>query len=159
MPIPIRRGRSKWSRHRFQERGRLPHLRGGANVNGTIELPIQTRRACLEACLGCHAACLQSVGNALLRADLRGDDAGFALRIGLLLETADLCGLTAEMMRRNSPCTAPIRAACAKALEGAGELNQCAAACWQCAELCAPMSDLLPLTRAEFSAQPEGSDS
>lgn len=145
-----KRGHSKWCRRRFQTRGRLSHLAvivdaSDDDARFTMKPPDQSLSECLRACQKCHSVCVQMAGNSLLR----GDAATFSSRVCLLLETADICGMTAEGLLRKSPCFARICAICAelcqvsaKAFEDAEELNECAATCFQCAALCGQMSRL-----------------
>lgn len=155
-----RRSRSKWCRHRFQMRGRLHHLAGYyADQDFPMEQPIQIHLKCLLTCQKCHAACLQRAGSCLLSSD----DPLFSPRVRLLLETAAICGMTAQFIRRDSQFAARMGALCAqlcqtsaKAFEGVDEWDECAALCLKCVGLCGQMSLLAPQAWAEFHPQPNG---
>ena len=112
----------------------------------TTSLPADVRR-CANNCTDCHVACVHTIDHCL-RA---GGAHAAADHIGLLLDCAAICAVSADAMLRNSPRHALFCAVCARVcvqcaedceqLGGGDEvMKACADACRACAESCAQMS-------------------
>jgi hypothetical protein len=102
-------------------------------------------RACIEACLACHQACVEAVAHCLQPAGKSSN----AEHAHLLLDCAQICATSADFMSRGSPlhprtCSvcAEVCDQCARACEAMGDaaMKACAQSCWRCAELCGRMS-------------------
>ncbi|MGH7518656.1 MAG: four-helix bundle copper-binding protein [Gemmatimonadales bacterium] len=102
---------------------------------------------CIEECLRCHGICLQTVSHCL---ELGGKHADPA-HIGLLLDCAEICQTSANVMLRNSDrhqltcrVCADICRACAEDCERiAGDdkmMKQCADECRRCQQSCELMA-------------------
>lgn len=98
-------------------------------------------KQCIEACLLCHAHCLQTAVDHCLR--MGGRHAEQA-HIRLMLDCADMCRSTADFGLRGSPyfmslcrTCADICTECSNSCKALGEgMETCAAACQECATAC-----------------------
>lgn len=97
-------------------------------------------RDCFRNCLTCAEACMQAAMNWCLDSgNSQFDDRTFRL----LLSCADLCKVTATVIRRQVPehvaiCAtcADVCTACVKSCESSAEMEDLTAACRQCAACC-----------------------
>lgn len=101
---------------------------------------------CIGACSGCHNLCLDTVAHCL---DLGGPHASRE-HVGLLLDCADLCRTTADVMLRGSARHALVCAVCADVCQQCADecerlggddqlMRQCADLCRRCAASCREM--------------------
>lgn len=95
---------------------------------------------CINGCLACHAACLQTVEHCLETGGAHADRA----HLRLLLDCAELCASSAHFMIRQSPFQGRICVLCAEACRACEEACRrmgdaadlrCAEACRRCAEM------------------------
>lgn len=101
---------------------------------------------CIEACLHCHVVCTMTVQYAVSE----GGELAELNRIGLMLDSAQICQTSADFLVRGSPyytltCSAcaDICRACADAcreIEGDEHMAHCVEACESCADLCEQMA-------------------
>jgi uncharacterized membrane protein len=96
-------------------------------------------KAAIEACQACHDACMETT------ASLRMRGPGDEVRIGALLDSADLCRLAANFLARDSPLHAMACALCADACQRAArdcerfddeDIRRTADACRRTADRC-----------------------
>ena len=102
---------------------------------------------CIRNCSECHDVCLQTVTHCLQR----GGEHAAGEHVRLLLDCAQICRTSADLMLRGSDfhsatCAvcADVCTRCAAACEEMGEafkLSECAAACRRCAESCRAMRE------------------
>lgn len=102
-------------------------------------------QSCIDACLECHAICLDTVRHCL---QIGGKHAS-PQNVTLLLDCAQICIASADFMLRESPehslacgaCAAICRA-CAESCRQVGgpEMERCAAVCDACAASCTKMA-------------------
>ena len=95
----------------------------------------------------CQQICLDTVTYALRR----GGPSADADLLGALLDAADVCRTSLDLVRRGSPVRARVCAVCAEVCTCAAEacdaladdpvLAACAAACRRCAEACGNIGD------------------
>ncbi|MCK8785547.1 four-helix bundle copper-binding protein [Roseomonas sp. NAR14] len=102
--------------------------------------------ACIEACLDCHRTCLATIAHCLGR----GGHHAEAAHIGIMMDCAQICAVSADFMIRQSPhhphlCAecAEICGQCAASCENHPDaddaMRRCAEACRRCASLCGQM--------------------
>ena len=100
---------------------------------------------CIEVCQECHASCLETVMHCL---SMGGPHATPA-HIGLLLDCADACRLSADFMLRGSPRHARSCTLCAEMCEACAAecdrfedefMKACAMVCRRCAASCREMA-------------------
>lgn len=107
----------------------------------------QEMRTCIENCTQCHQICTQTIAHCL---EMGGEHAT-AKHIGILMDCAQACALSADFMLRDSDLHPHTCGVCAKAciacaedcerIAGDDEIMQlCAQMCRQCAETCSKMS-------------------
>src|SRR5436305_1560621 len=96
---------------------------------------------CIDACVDCHQVCVETVSHALQR---RGDEAHL-LHVRLLIDCAQVCDTTRDLMLRSSDFAHQLCALCAEVCErcaascdrvGGEAMARCAKACRTCAEAC-----------------------
>jgi hypothetical protein len=102
---------------------------------------------CIEQCLQCHVVCTMTAQYCLVKG---GDHAAIGT-VGVLLDCAQICQVSADFMIRGSPfhtltcaACAEVCRSCADACRAAGddeELAHCADMCEACADSCERMSD------------------
>jgi hypothetical protein len=97
------------------------------------------QKACIEACTACHDVCLET--SARLRMQGHGDEG----QIGALLDSAELCRLTANFLIRDSPLHSMACLLCADACQRSARdcerfdearMRQVAEACRRTADQC-----------------------
>lgn len=108
----------------------------------TAEALEREREECIQACLDCHLACIETVRYCLR---VTGSHAG-AAHIRMLLDCAELCQTTMTFMCSGSAFSTRLCLLCADVTERCAEvcglvgndstLQACADACRQCAESC-----------------------
>jgi hypothetical protein len=101
---------------------------------------------CIEECLNCHAVCTMTAQHALVK----GGDYADVNVVGVLLDCAELCQVSANFMLRGSPFHAVTCAACAelcraceevcRTVPGDEQMEHCADVCAACAESCEQMA-------------------
>lgn len=103
---------------------------------------------CIHHCRDCHDLCVHTAHDCLHKGGKHAD----AKHIGLLLDCAGICALSADFMLRHSElhavtchACAEICEACAKSCEATGDTD-CAEACRRCADSCRSMSGGAPHT-------------
>jgi hypothetical protein len=100
---------------------------------------------CIRNCSGCHDTCLQTVTHCLQR----GGALGEGEHVRLLLDCAEICRTSADLMLRGSDFHTAICAVCAdvctrcaeecERMSDSSKLSECAEACRRCAESCRAM--------------------
>jgi hypothetical protein len=104
----------------------------------------QTYQSCIDACNACAAACNQCIAACLREPDAKA----MARCIGLDMDCAAVCELTAAMMARTSHHAEAVCALCAEVCETCADecvkhnvahCQACARACKHCAEACHEM--------------------
>lgn len=103
---------------------------------------------CIEECLNCHAVCTMTAQHCLVKG---GEHADVSL-VGMLLDCAESCQVSANFMLRGSPYHTIMCAACAelcraceeacRAIPGDEQMEHCAEVCAACAETCARMAEM-----------------
>jgi hypothetical protein len=103
-------------------------------------------RECVDACSECHRICLETVQHCLERGGRHAE----AAHIRTLLDCAQVCATSADLMLRGSDLHAAICTACAEVCERCAEdcerfsddplVRACADACRRCAESCRQMA-------------------
>lgn len=101
---------------------------------------------CIEECLNCYAGCTITAQHCLAS----GGKLAEVNLVGVLLDCAELCNVSANFMLRGSPYHAITCAACAeicrecaegcRTVEDDEQLAHCAEMCDQCAESCERMA-------------------
>ena len=100
---------------------------------------------CIEVCQECHATCLHTIMHCLSM----GGAHATAAHIGLLLDCADACRLSADFMLRGSPRHTLTCSTCAELCEACAVecdrfpdefMKECAMACRRCAASCREMA-------------------
>jgi hypothetical protein len=102
---------------------------------------------CIDECTQCHNVCLSTLNHCLERGGKHADPA----HIGLLLDCADTCRISADFMLRGSDrhqlacrICADICGACAESCEHIGSSDetmlQCAQECRRCQQSCERMA-------------------
>jgi hypothetical protein len=110
-----------------------------------IQLSLSTEmQECIDACNDCHAICLNMATTFCLNA---GGQHAEEDHIRLMLNCAEICRTTADIMITNSPlhgaacaACAEFCEACAERCEQVGNMDECVQACRQCAENCEDMA-------------------
>ncbi len=111
----------------------------------------QDMQACIEACMQCHAVCVQTIRYSLQASEhARSNRMTEAGHMRLLLDCAAMCQTSADFMLRGSEfhpqvcgVCATVCGQCADSCDRFGEdaqLSACANACRQCASSCQRMS-------------------
>ena len=106
-------------------------------------------RECIELCSDCHDACLETVRHCLDR----GGEHAAASHIAALLDCAQTCDASRDLMLRGSDLHGEMCGVCADACERCAEscetigadddvMRSCAAMCRRCAESCRSMARL-----------------
>lgn len=105
---------------------------------------------CLDDCLKCHQTCLETVMYCLSMGGKHANDA----HIRMMLDCAEICQASANMMMRNSEFSerlcgvcAEVCIRCAEDCEQFGDderMKACAEACRRCAESCQTMTASMP---------------
>lgn len=103
---------------------------------------------CIQECLNCHSACLDSVPYCLQQGGKHGE----ASHIRLLLDCAEICQTSANFMLRGSPFHGRTCATCAEICQQCADdcarmgedvqMQTCAAACRRCADSCQMMANM-----------------
>jgi hypothetical protein len=117
---------------------------------------------CIDQCLNCYKTCLQTAMNHCLET---GGKHVEAQHFRLMMNCAEICRTTADMMLANSPVHTTVCAACADvcdacaaSCEQVGDMDECIAACLACAQSCHQMagstSRIPALLRPDFPAVP-----
>jgi hypothetical protein len=101
---------------------------------------------CIEECLNCHAVCTMTAQHALVK----GGEYADVNVVGVLLDCAELCQVSANFMLRGSPFHAVTCAACAelcraceevcRTVPGDEQMEHCADVCAACADSCEQMA-------------------
>ena len=101
---------------------------------------------CIEECLNCHAVCTMTSQHCLVRG---GEHADVNV-VGVLLDCAELCQVSANFMLRGSPFHGITCAACAELCRACEEvcrsvaddeqMAHCADVCGACADACEQMA-------------------
>jgi hypothetical protein len=112
----------------------------------TREHVSENMQQCIDNCLECHAACLETVMYCLQQ----GGEHAEANHIRLLIDCAEICQTSANFMLRNSPQHGITCAACAEICERCAvecerfpddmQMAACARMCRKCAESCKEMA-------------------
>lgn len=102
---------------------------------------------CIEECLQCYAVCTMTAQHCLVKGGEHGD----VNLVGVLLDCAEMCHVSANFMLRGSPYHVITCAACAELCRGCEEacrefgddeqMAHCADVCAACAERCDRMSE------------------
>ena len=99
---------------------------------------------CVQICSDCRDVCLSTAANHCLEA---GGEHVAPDHFRLMLDCAEICGVSANFMLRNSPrhkltcgICAQICEACADDCERIGDMDECVESCRRCAESCRKMS-------------------
>lgn len=95
---------------------------------------------CIELCMRCHEACLETLNHCIRS----GHSAPAHVRI--LLDCAEICQTSANILIRNSDVHRPVCAACAAACEACASscrqfvgdeiMKNCGEICRECAQAC-----------------------
>lgn len=104
---------------------------------------------CIEECLNCHVTCTMTVQHCLAS----GGELADVNLVGILLDCAELCQVSANFMLRGSPyhpltcgtCAEICRTCeegCRSSDESDEQLAHCAEVCATCAELCEAMVEM-----------------
>jgi hypothetical protein len=103
-------------------------------------------QSCIEECLNCHSICMTTVAYCLQKGGAHAE----AAHIVLLLDCAEICQTSANLMLRGSEQHMHTCAACAAICELCAEdcarmdddlpMRNCAEACRRCAESCRRMA-------------------
>lgn len=101
---------------------------------------------CIEECLNCHAVCTMTAQHCLVK----GGEYADVNVIGVLLDCAELCQVSANFMLRGSPFHAVTCAACAelcrtceevcRSVGGDEQMDHCADVCAACGDSCEQMA-------------------
>jgi len=118
----------------------------------TREHVSERMQECIDNCLQCHAACLETVIYSLQQGGGHAEEN----HIRLLLDCAEICQTSANFMLRNSPQHAITCAACAEICERCAvecerfpddmQMSACARMCRKCADSCKEMAATGTLT-------------
>ena len=103
---------------------------------------------CIEECLNCHAVCTITLQHCLAT----GGEHTEVNLVGVLLDCADICQTSANLMLRGSPYHLVTCGACAelcraceeacRSVTGDEQLAHCADVCATCAEVCDRMAQM-----------------
>ena len=101
---------------------------------------------CIEECLNCHAVCTMTAQHCLVKG---GEHADVNV-VGVLLDCAELCQVSANFMLRGSPFHAVTCAASAelcraceevcRTVSGDEQMDHCADVCASCGDACEQMA-------------------
>lgn len=101
---------------------------------------------CIQACIDCHHACLETVAYCLTQGGQHAEPG----HVELLLDCAQICQTSADFMLRDSEFHGQVCGVCAQVCDRCAmdceqfgdnaEMQQCAKACRQCAESCRSMA-------------------
>ena len=101
---------------------------------------------CIEECLNCHAVCTMTAQHCLVK----GGDYADVNVVGVLLDCAEMCQVSANFMLRGSPFHAVTCAACAelcraceevcRSLTDDEQMEHCADVCAACGDSCETMA-------------------
>ncbi len=101
---------------------------------------------CIDDCTECQETCLSTVQHCLVE----GGDHAEASHVGLLLDCAGLCQVTAELMVRDSPLHPRVCAVCAEVCDRCAHdcerfeddlmMQQCGEACRRAMKSCREMA-------------------
>jgi hypothetical protein len=127
-----------------------PPVHPGAGAHPDIRRMDSRLRECIGHCSGCHNLCMDTVAHCL---DLGGKHASRE-HVGLLLDCADLCRTSADLMLRGSPFHGQVCAVCADVCQRCAEecerlagddelMRHCAELCRRCAAACREMAGTL----------------
>ena len=116
-------------------------------MTGSEEQEHDAMQDAIEECLNCHAVCTMTAQHCLVK----GGDFADVNVVGVLLDCAELCQISANFMLRGSPFHTVTCAACSELCRAceevcrsvAGEDEQmvhCADVCAGCAESCEQMA-------------------
>ena len=110
------------------------------------DLEHDAMQECIEECLNCHAVCTMTAQHCLVTG---GEHADVNV-VGVLLDCAELCQVSANFMLRGSPFHAVTCAACAELCRACDEvcrsladdeqLEHCASVCAACGDSCEIMA-------------------
>jgi hypothetical protein len=111
----------------------------------TLEMTAQTAR-CIELCVRCHRVCLETMTYCLEQGGHHADPS----HIGLLMDGAEICQGSPDLMIRGSEFRERACAACTAVCERCAEdcerfgdderMRACAQVCRQCADSCREMA-------------------
>lgn len=114
------------------------------------QLPEEPVWVGIQRALECHCACSEAINHCLERG---GRLASKPLPLSLI-DCAQICQLTADLLLRGSPLRHLMTSICVKACERCAQqcdrledddvLQQCAAACRRCAEACLGIDEVVP---------------
>lgn len=117
-----------------------------SQMDGEQEHEHDAMQECIEECLNCHAVCTMTAQHCLVKG---GDHADVNV-VGVLLDCAELCQVSANFMLRGSPFHAVTCAACAelcraceevcRAVSGDEQMDHCADVCASCGDACEQMA-------------------
>ena len=109
----------------------------------------QEMRQCVQDCLECHSTCLETATYSLQM----GNRQTKVWNIGLLLDCAEMCQVSANFMLRRSNLHGRTCALCAEICEQCAEsceqigsdsqMRTCAEVCRRCSESCKRMSAMM----------------
>jgi hypothetical protein len=100
---------------------------------------------CIAACTDCHQVCVETISAGVQR----GGEHAHLLHLRLLMDCAEVCDTTRDMMLRSSDFAHQMCGLCASVCErsaascervGGDQMNRCAEACRRCAESCNNMA-------------------
>lgn len=105
-------------------------------------------RACIENCQSCHATCLATLQHCLQLGGAHADQT----HIRALLDCAQLCATSADLMLRGSELHPQTCGVCAeacqrcaescRALDNDPQMHTCLLACERCADSCRQMASM-----------------
>jgi len=117
-----------------------------SQMGGEQEQEHDAMQECIEECLNCHAVCTMTAQHCLVKG---GDHADVNV-VGVLLDCAELCQVSANFMLRGSPFHAVTCAACAelcraceevcRTVSGDEQMDHCADVCASCGDACEQMA-------------------
>ncbi len=105
-------------------------------------LPSSTMEQCIDTCLACHRACTEALGRCLAC----GGDHVASEHLNLLLDCAEVCRTSANLMMRGSERHGMTCGVCAQVCEDCAkecddsDHADCADACRACADSCKVMA-------------------
>ena len=120
--------------------------RDGVEISSDDEQTHDEMQECIEECLNCHAVCTMTAQYCMTEGGEHAD----VNMIGVLLDCAEICQVSANFMLRGSPHHVVTCAACAelcraceeacRSISGDERLVHCAEICAACAESCEQMA-------------------